>query len=379
MRRSRRKRIGSATQSLNVAAEVQSLESRSLPTGTVTASLSNGNLTISGDNLDNSILIEVRTTGIYLTGIQDVDSEPATFTKINFGDTTYELGEEVPLTESPSLKTLSVLMRGGNDNVRMEIGVAATDPEPDAPAVSITGRVRINLGKGNDHSVLLLNNGTLTIGGNLEGDLENGDDCFVIGPAEAFADEESELPDPLPINVGGNIIVLGRLGQDVITLAGTEVQRNVTIKGDDHADSISVIGATIHGSLLINGNKGDDDLLLALASIAGTTTIHGDSGNDRVVIAGVESSKNVTVSLGNGEDQLAVSELTVDDETDRISFDGGKGSDSLMSVEEVTDPPIKLKSIEDAVAEIDIESIITTLEGLTNECLDATAPPIPLP
>ena len=382
MRRSRQKRIGSVTQSLNVAAEVQSLESRSLPTGTVTASLSNGNLTIGGDNLDNSIRIEVRTTGIYLTGVQDTDSQPATFTKIKFGGTTYEAGQEVLLTESLSLKNLSVLMRGGNDNVRMEVGVAANPAIlgnlGNSPDATITGRVRINLGQGDDHSVLLLNNGMLTIGGNLEGDLENGDDCFVVGPAEAFADGESEIPDPLPINVGGNIIVLGRLGEDVITLAGTEVQRNVTIKGDDHADSISVIGATIHGNLLIDGNKGNDDLLLALASDGGTTTIRGDSGNDRVVIAGVESSKNVTVSLGSGEDQLAVSRLTVA-ESGRITFDGGNGSDSLMSAEEVTDPPVKLKSIEDPAAEIDVETIITTLEGLTIECLDATAPPIQQP
>lgn len=376
MRRSREKRAGSVTQNLNVAAEVQSLESRSLPTGTVTASLSGGNLTIGGDNLDNSILIEVRTTGIFLTGLPDADSDPATFTKIKFAGVTFEAGEAVPLTGTPSLKNLTILMRGGNDNVRMAVGIAATDPEPNAPAAAITGRVRINLGKGNDHGVVLLNNGTLSIGGNLEGDLESGDDCLVIGPAEAFAEGESELPVPLPINVGGNVIILGRLGQDVITLAGTEVQRAVTINGDDQADSITVIGATIHGNLSINGNKGNDDLLLALTSVAGTTNIRGDSGNDRVVILGLESSKNVAVYLGSGDDQLVVGGLSVDDETDRITFDGGTGSDSLMSAEEVTDPPVKLKSIEDAAAEIDVETIIATLQGLTNECLDATAPPV---
>lgn len=377
MRRSREKRFGSATPRLSVAAEVQSLESRSLPTGTVTASLSNGNLTIGGDNLDNSILIEVRTTGIFLTGLPDAQSDPVTFTKIKFAGVTYEAGEEVQLTDTLSLNSLTLLMRGGNDKVRMEIGVAATDPEPDAPAVAIAGRLRINLGQGNDHGVLLLNNGTLTIGGNLEGDLDNGDDCLVVGPAEALSEGDSAIPDPLPINVGGNIIVLGRLGQDVITMAGIEAQRSVTLLGGDHADSISVIAATVHGNLSINGNRGDDDLLLALTSVAGTTTIRGESGNDQVVIAGVESSKDVTVYLGSGDDQLAVAGLTVDDETDRITFDGGTGNDSLMSAEEVTDPPIKLRSIEDAAAQLDVEAIIDSLVSLTNECLDAPAPPIP--
>lgn len=374
MRRSREKRVGSVTQNLNVAAEVQSLESRALPTGTVTASLSGGNLTIGGDNLDNSILIEVRTTGIYLTGVQDTDSDPATFTKIKFAGVTSEAGEPVLLTESLSLKNLAVLMRGGNDKVRMEVGVAASDPAADAPDASITGRVRFNLGTGNDHSVLLLNNGTLTIGGNLEGDLDNGNDCFLVGTLErlnAGADAQD------PIQVDGSVIILGRLGNDLIGLAGIDVNRSMNVNGGDHNDSISLQSATIGGSLTLDGHSGDDDIHVEEVTTVGTTALRGGRGNDRLRISSLDATGNVNVLLAAGEDQCSVGALTLG-ETTKVTLDGGAGTDALASDIELTDPPVKLKGFEDTAAIIDAQEIIGTIATLISECLAATelTPPI---
>ncbi len=372
MRRSREKRAGSVTQSLNVAAEVQSLETRSLPTGTVTAALSGGHLTIGGDNLDNSILIEVRTTGIYLTGVQDADSDPTTFTKIKFGADTFEAGEEVLLTESLSLKNLTILMRGGNDKVRLEVGVAATDP--DAPDVSITGRVRINLGKGNDHGVVLLNNGTLTIGGNLEGDLDNGDDCFLVGTLEKL---NAGVDPQDPIQVNGSVIILGRLGSDVIGLAGIDVQRSMNVNGGDHNDSISLQSATIGGSLTLDGHSGNDDIHVEDVTTVGTTTLRGGSGNDRLRISSLDATGNVTVLLAAGEDQCSVGVLTLG-ETTKVTLDGGAGTDALAPDSELADPPIKLRGFEDTAAIIDAPEIIDTIAALISECLVATemTPPI---
>ncbi len=361
MRRSREKRAGSVTQSLNVAAEVQSLETRSLPTGTVTAALSGGHLTIGGDNLDNSILIEVRTTGIYLTGVQDADSDPATFTKIKFGADTSEAGEDVLLTESLSLKNLTILMRGGNDKVRLEVGVAAS---PDAPDVSITGRVRINLGKGNDHGVVLLNNGTLTIGGNLEGDLDNGDDCFLVGTLEKL---NAGVDPQDPIQVNGSVIILGRLGSDVIGLAGIDVQRSMNVNGGDHNDSISLQSATIGGSLTLDGHSGNDDIHVEDVTTVGTTTLRGGSGNDRLRISSLDATGNVTVLLAAGEDQCSVGLLTLG-ETTKVTLDGGAGTDALAPDSEL----IKLRGFEDTDATIVAQEIIDPIAALISECLVAT-------
>ena len=359
-----------------LAAELQQLEPRALPTGIVTAAVSGQNVTITGDKLDNSILIEVRADGVFLTGLAGETAE--TNTALKFGGQPVAVGTPVQLTTTPSLKNLTIQMRDGNDNVRIEVGDPLADPQTDPLlAVAITGRVRINLGKGDDHGVLLVNHATLNITGNLEGDLEAGNDCLVIGPAVAFDDSSNEIPDPLPIQVGGQAILLGRLGNDAITLVGAEVRKAVTIKGDDGADSIVFGSATLHGNLSIEGNKGNDILLLGLTSVAGTTSIRGDAGADQVIIAQVTASKNVVVNLGNGDDQLAVSSLTVNVETIRVTFDGGAGTDSLASVEDITDPPTKLKSIENAAADIDAEAIIVSLESLTNECLDLTAPILP--
>jgi hypothetical protein len=370
MRRSREKRIGSVMQSRYVAAEVQSLESRALPTGTVTASLSNGNLTIGGDNLDNSILIEVRTTGIFLTGVQDTDSDPATFTKVRFGGETFEAGEEVLLTESLTIKSLTISMRGGNDKVRLEVGVAATDPEPNAPEVSVTGRLRINLGRGDDHSVLLLNNGALTIGGNLEGDLDNGNDCFLVGTLE----ELNAGVDPQdPIQVNGGVIILGRLGTDLIGLADIDVARSMNVNGGVHDDTLSLQAATIGGTLVLDGHSGDDDIHVEEVTTVGATVLRGGSGNDRLRITSLDATGNVTVHLAAGEDQCSIGAVTLGDAT-KVTLNGGAGTDALASDSVLTDPPFKVRGFEDTEAIIDAQAIIDTIAGLISDCLADTAP-----
>lgn len=368
MSRSRAKRWSTQVTRPNLAAEVQSLESRSLPTGTVTASLSNGNLTIGGDKFDNNILIEVRTTGVYLTGLQDADSDPATYTNIKFDGTTYSAGEAVLLTESLSLKNVTVSMRDGNDNVRVNVGESGGD----APDLSITGRVRINLGKGNDHGVLLLNNGTLTIGGNLEGDLENGDDCFLVGTAEKL----NSGADPQdPIQVDGSVIILGRLGNDLIAVADIDVQRSLNVNGDNGNDSLSLQSATIAGNLTLDGHGGDDDLHVEEVITAGSTTLRGGSGNDRLRITSLDATGKVTVLLHGGEDQLSVGTLTMA-ETTKVTLDGGAGTDSLASENELTDPPVKVKGFEDTQAVIDPQGIIDAIATLIADCITATAPPL---
>ncbi len=368
MSRSRAKRWNSQFAPPALAAEVQSLESRSLPTGTVTASLSNGHLTIGGDNLDNNILIRVKADGIYLTGLPDAESDPLTFTKVKFNGTTISEGEEVLLTDSLSLKHLSILMRGGHDNVRMEIGESGGD----APELSITGRVRINLGQGDDHGVLLLNNGTLTIGGNLEGDLENGNDCLLIGTAEVL-NSGNDLQ--APIQVDGNVIILGRLGNDLIGLADIDVQRSINVNGDNGNDALSLQSAAIGGSLTLDGYKGDDDIHVENVIATGTTTLRGGAGNDRLRITSLDATKNVTVLMLGGEDQLSVGTLMLA-ETTKVTLDGGAGTDALASENELTDPPVKLKAFEDTQAVIDPQPIIDAIATLITECLDATALPI---
>ena len=360
MRRSRAKRLDSRTTNHGLAAEVQSLEARSLPTGTVTASLSNGSLTIGGDNLDNSILISVRTTGIYLTGVQDVPKapgDPATFTQIKFGSITENAGNEVFLTSSLSLKNLTILMRGGNDVVRMNVGVAAGDPNADAPDFSITGRVRFNLGAGNDHSALLLKNGTLTIGGNLEGDLGNGDDCFLV-----------EADPQAPIKVGGNVIVLGRLGKDLIGFDGIDINKSVTLLGGEQDDAIFVHAATVKGNVRIDGYDGNDNIDIENVTITGTTNLLGGAGNDGVRINNLIATGNVAVNMGSGDDLMSVGAITLGEKT-KVTLDGSSGHDTLMSD---TEPPVKLLSIEDKAPKVDpTDVILSAIEAQLGDCLVA--------
>lgn len=372
-RRRLRRRSGSSICPTSLAAEVQSLERRSLPTGTVTAALSGQSLTIGGDNLDNNILIEIRTDGIFLTGLPDEGSDPATFTKIQFGGETFSAGEEVQLTNAPTLKHLTILMRGGNDNVRIHVGVAAgsIDPE-DAPTATITGRVRINLGRGNDHGVVLLNNGTLSISGNLEGDLENGDDCLLVGTNEVLAGG-ADLQEP--IEVGGSVIILGRLGSDFVGLGDVNVGRSVTIDSGDHADALTLQTVAVDGNLSIIAAGGDDDLSLNDVTVAGSTAVRGGAGNDRVVVNGFTATKNVAVYLASGEDQISLSAMRLD-ESARVTIDGGSGTDALASSDPLLDPPVTLSRLEDTEAQIDTAVITDGIATRIADCLDATEPPL---
>ena len=364
MRRSRAKRLESRTTNHGLAAEVQSLEARSLPTGTVTASLSNGNLTIGGDNLDNTILIEVRTSGIFLTGLPDQGQKPI-ITTIKFGAITKTEGEAVQLTSTStpttiqSLKSLTILMRGGKDVVRMDVGVAESEPEPDAPILSITGRVRVNLGAGDDHGALLLNNGTLTIGGNLEGDLEGGNDCFLVMGG-----------DPqVPIKVDGSVIILGRLGDDVIGLADIDVKKSVTINGSFGNDSISLQSTTVKGSVSLDGYDGEDGIQVEDTTITGTTTIRGGSGKDGLRINNLDAKGNVSVNMGSGDDLISVGTLILGDAT-KVTLDGSSGTDALVSESELTDPSIKRIRIESSTASQASQDIIDLIATRILDCLD---------
>jgi hypothetical protein len=316
----------------------------------------------------------VREDGLFLIGLAD--------TSIQFnGETTAPdemTGEtaEVPLQEGTTLSKLTILMRGGDDTVLIKVGEDLTDPPlPEALAATITGRVRINLGKGDDHAALLLGNATLDIGGNLEGDLDNGDDCLVVGTTGLLTGTDA-IPETLPIQVGGQVIILGRLGQDVVALAGLEIQKSVIIDGGDHADSLAIKSCILNSSLTLKGGGGDDDLALDEVTVAGTSNIQGGSGADRLLLNDVAAAKNVSVNLGNGNDQLEVSGTFTLTGTAKATLDGGAGTDDLLSEPIFTDPPVKQRKFENTGAEASITpgDILTAIDTLIDDCLATAAP-----
>lgn len=373
-RRSRASRAGNSNVAQNCAAEVQSLEPRSLPTGTVTASLSaDGHLSLTGDKLGNSIVLEARDEGFFLTGLDN--------TSIKFAGATTTpdamTGEtaEVELTQALSLSKLTIQMGGGDDIVRIQVGEDSLIPPLEDLPVAITGRLRINLGNGDDHAALLLSNATLDIGGNLEGDLGNGDDCLVIG-TEGLLTGQDATPETLPISVGGQAILLGRLGEDTIALAGADVQKKVIIDGDDHNDALAIKSSTLHGNVTLKGNRGDDDLVLDEVTVLGTLNIQGNKGADRLLLNEVSAAKNVSVNMGTGNDQFELTGgFTLADNVS-VTLDGSDGTDELISEPELTDPPVKQLRIENTGEGTSIlpGDILATIDALIDECLLVTEP-----
>src|SRR5262245_3066067 len=111
---------------------MERLESRVVLDGSVRATLSGGNLKITGDSAGNEILIEQHTMRSFIVSSRDGS------TKIN--------GQSGPLTFNGVKKDLTIALGGGNDVVEI-LGTAAD-------AVTVSNRLNINTGRGNDQVLL---------------------------------------------------------------------------------------------------------------------------------------------------------------------------------------------------------------------------------
>ena len=80
-----------------LSAEVQSLESRCLPAGTVTADISGGNITLNGDKFNNLIEVELTSTGVFVRGVEG--------TNLKFGARTIADGSSLKLASGPRVTT----------------------------------------------------------------------------------------------------------------------------------------------------------------------------------------------------------------------------------------------------------------------------------
>src|SRR5436190_15905870 len=126
----------------------ESLESRQMLAGDVTAQIHNGNLIIKGDSNDNVVAVTQSGTTITVTG---------TGTTVNGGTT--------PAVLTGFTGGIKLKMKGGNDGVTLT-GLTATELEAD-------------LGKGND----TLDIENCTVNGETELEGEKGNDTVTIDTA----------------------------------------------------------------------------------------------------------------------------------------------------------------------------------------------------
>ena len=191
----------------------ESLESRNLLAGDVTASIHNGDLVIKGDDFANGITITAGATAgtVVITGINAGGSAT------NVNGTANGV-----VTLSGFTDDLKISMKGGDDTVSIT-------------NLDVPGTAEIKGGDGNDTITI----GGATIDSKLKIRLGKGDDNLSITDTD----------------VTGRTRIKGRGGNDDVTIEGSMFTRlRVLLGGDD--DTLDISGTTVSVKTRLNGGDG---------------------------------------------------------------------------------------------------------------------------
>lgn len=298
----------------------ETLEERRVMDGTVVVSLVGNTLSVTGDDLRNTLFVTMNGANLKLEGNTGLEGTPTTFKFQSFSNTTLELGgldfsqlnvkfnlkggdDVVHFGDGNAqltMKSLGVDAGAGNDtvvlnktaiagNASIKMFRSASENESDTVACfsdnQVGGEVNIQTGGGNDQ-VFGTDGSSLVFGKRLKIDVGAGDDGVALRNVRG--------PD-IDVRLGD--------GADLLLSQASSVTRQFKVNGGKGADNVT-----------INGNGSFAQLAVDLGE-----------GND---VARVESF-NVTdlrVSLGKGNDTLTAGALRIAQST---AFDGGSETDTL--------------------------------------------------
>lgn len=301
-----------------LSAEVQSLESRCLPAGTVTASLSGSGITLNGDRQDNFIEVDLTPTGVFVRGVDG--------TNIKFGARTITDGSQLRLALGPQVtKDLAINLKDGDDAVSIYVGGSEETPV----AATIGRDLKIDTGRGEDFVEVEVRDGSLTVGGGLDIKLGDDSDYLLLDGDASF--EETDLPEDheesetAPFHVTGLAKISGGTGGDIVGIVDFSTGGNLQIETGHGDDTVGIDSALIGANAIISTGGDNDDVGIAFVAVLGRTNITTGSGHDRVGIFFAHSEGNVTVLLQQGNDTLAADgELSVGEDA-LVTLNGGSG------------------------------------------------------
>ncbi len=336
--RSSPRRRGRRTSSLIV--EIQSLEPRALPAGTVTVNVVDGDIKLIGDNSANSIEVDLQPNGIFVRGFDG--------TNIKLGASLTMDGSAVQLSNSPTvLRDLVINLKGGADTLALHVG----DTLSDGFVHAVIGRnLKIEMGAGFDQATIeLFISGptvnslpSLTVNNEMKVDLGTESDYFLADGfwkfAGAPADYGQESSRTEPISVIGNTKIVGGSGDDIVSLQIFSTVGNLQIETGSGNDTVSLNHVSISGSASIFTGASNDDLLMTNTTIRRGASLDTGSGNDRVVIGGdfSEINRRILIRLQSGNDTLVFQGLTHLGQN--VVIDGGSGSQDVDTLAVAFDP-----------------------------------------
>jgi hypothetical protein len=292
----------------------QTLENRQLMAGNVTASVTNHNLVITGDNKDNAIQVVQTGNGAYeilsLDGSTKINGKSSkTFTGIT-GDVT-------------------ISMKGGNDNVYIGQDLSGTPTQ----FTTLPRNLTVNMGDGGNNFHL---NG-VTVSGKMSLTAGVGSDLADIFYSHIGYSNVNGGANDCTINLGA--------GANAINMDFAVVERDLNLnEGSSSYDGIVLEGGWTGRNLNIQTGSGNDYVNLDRMNVLNNLNISTGGGNDTVILGGYDAAyesygtpgevdaNSVNVDLGAGNDKLQIGGTQDNHSVGGVasnsgSYNGGAGQD----------------------------------------------------
>ena len=297
---------------------LEPLEARQMLAGNVRASLSDGVLTIAGDNSGNRISVEsagedhiaVRGFGTRINGVLDAVK---IFSGVSGNISIHLSGGDDLVRVTNLIAPVDVLVSGGDGNDEVITGRDKTSGDarfagsPSGP-LYVQGDLRLYGGGGHDlvfqSDAHIEELGVISLG--------IGDDTlFVQRPFDSSQNVE----------YGGNLSILPDSGEDVIDLLGVVTQRDLTVNDASGRMYLYARAMDVHGNLRITSAALADSIDVSATNVRGQFILASGAGNDRVRVSAIANQLNVTLGDGNDGFELASSN------TQHSTVSGGSGDD----------------------------------------------------
>ena len=281
---------------------VETLERRQMMAGNVTVSMSTaGDLTISGDQLDNQV--SVRETSMFTNGAITDGVEIRGF------DGTTINGEQSLFLTAPNsgLRDVRISMKGGSDFVEME---------------NVSGRhLSANMGSGTD--LLHIKGGSYM--GNARVILGASDADHAYGDSLGLLSSDVAGRQGVSLShaqIQGHLRVNGGSGSDRVSIRDSNASRVTvrTVGGDDWVD---VLGSTLNQKMSITTAAGNDEVTIGNSDISAKLQVSTGGGNDVMTLTN-GSADSISIGLGSGDDVAVLpTPITV---ANTASINGGGGT-----------------------------------------------------
>jgi hypothetical protein len=299
--------------------QCEPLENRSLLAGNVLASVSNGNLLISGDAAGNTISVESLGSGVvqvrgFGTSINGAANAIRTFQVT--GDVNIDMGDGDDVLRVTNVLLpgdLNIVLGTGNNDLLMgrttagdttRFGSTGTGP------LQVSGNLQIAGGVQTDK----VSQADVHVGGLASINLDGGNDQFNTSRITGATEN---------VTYNGALALAMGAGNDLMNVVGLQTNNNVNVSAAGTLNAIAT-AINVQGSLNVSTGVGNDTITLKDAVVRDRFFFALGAGDDTV--AANNLTGRVLFQGGDGNDRLNISQTT---HVDLVRFEGGAGNDQM--------------------------------------------------